>query len=164
MANEPYTITNQKLYFAKLALANWQALEESAELNKPLLKAQQEVVIFHLYSVLWAIYNEIASFYRFPLLTDTTPLNQFLTKPFIEQYPSPELNELFTLLATPSSVIAIINKAWLELFNIVPAIKQVAQTIAIKDIDETLGYQALQKNLQELTALISRFRSGLTEF
>lgn len=164
MANEPYTITNQKLYFAKSALANWQAAEKSAELNKALLKAQQEVVIFHLYSVLWAVYNEIASFYRFPLLNDTTPLNLFLTKQFIEQHPSPELNELFSLLATPSSTIALINKAWLELFNMAPVVTQATQSIALKDLDEPLSSNALHANLQELTALVSRFRISLTEF
>lgn len=166
MANEPYTITNQKLYFAKQALTDWQALEKAPHSNKMLLKAYQERVIFHLYSSLWACYNEIATYYRFPLMIQSYALDIFLSKEFLEQYPSPELNELALLLNTSNSVVASVNKAWSALFTPVTQLKQQADVnrIQVNNMDTTLNVELLSVYLQEITELILHFRSGLTEY
>lgn len=164
MPNYYYSITNQKLHFAKLALEDWQSLEKSQQFNKVILRVYQERVIFHLYVSLWAIYNEIAAYYRFPLLTQPLILSDFLNQDLLEKYPSPEFNELALLLETPSSAVASINKAWLDLFSPLPIKEYDVNEIRLKEINTYLGIETLQSFLKELTDLISHFRCGLIEY
>ena len=53
MAHELYTRTNQKIYFAGLALENWRRAEEKGAMNAPgLIQAEREASLFHLYGAL----------------------------------------------------------------------------------------------------------------
>ena len=162
MANEPYTITNQKLYFSKLAIADWQKRADENALNINFLKAYQQQTIFHLYTCLWAIYNEVASYYRIPSLTSDISLKKWLTEDFISQYPSAELNELYSLLST-DSFIASITCAWEKIFNPLTTEKQSAITLVNLNA-EIESYEQAQKILEQVSDLVLRFRSGLSEY
>lgn len=165
MANEPYTITNQKLYFVKLTLADWQTAIIESQANPTSLKPYHERVVFHFYSSLWAIYNEIASFYRFPLLTQPLSLKQFLTAEFIAQNPSPELNELVTLFDDNSSFLSLIDKAWQDMFNPTVTKQASSNIIPVKQLTNSLDtLEDAKVCLKELSELIVRFRAGLSEY
>lgn len=165
MANEPYTITNQKLYFVKLTLTDWQTAIVDSQANQATLKPYYEHVIFHFYGSLWAIYNEIASFYRFPLLTQPLSLKKFLTAEFLQQNPSPELNELVVLLDDNSSFVSLIDKAWQDLFDPTVTTQQSSNIIPVKQLATTLEtLEDAKECLKELSNLIVRFRAGLSEY
>lgn len=165
MANESYTVTNQKIYFTKLALSSWQMLKDNDENNVAYLKAQQEVTIFHLYSAVWALYNEVASYYHFPFLTTPLSIKNFLTSDFIAQHPSPEMNELVSLLDEPASWLTRLVQAWQALFIPVSTKKVAANTIELKAIDDdSITFEQLSEGLNALSELIIRFRAGLTEY
>ncbi|UYZ83288.1 hypothetical protein MTZ49_11870 [Entomomonas sp. E2T0] len=165
MANEPYTITNQKIYFVKLTLADWQAAIDSPSTNVAIIKAFQERIVFHLYGSCWALYNEIASYYRFPLINQPLSIKGFLTTTFVEQNPSPELNELVTLLEDSSSFLSLIDQAWQELFNPAIAQKPSANIIPTKHLENSLDtLQDAEICLKQLSDLVVRFRAGLSEY
>lgn len=162
MANEPYTITNQKLYFSKIAIADWQKIANTEAANINLLKVHQQQTLFHLYTCLWAVYNEVASYYRIPLLNADTSLRKWLTEAFISEHPSAELNELYSLLTTDSFVASIAN-AWEKIFNPVTVEKQAA--IAVINLSADIdNHEQAQRILAQLNELVMRFRAGLTEY
>jgi hypothetical protein len=67
MAHELYTRTNQKIYFAGLALEALGKAEESRAMNaQGLIQAERESALFHLYGALLGLCHEIAGFYRLP--------------------------------------------------------------------------------------------------
>ena len=67
MANELYTRTNQKIYFAGLSLEALGRAEEGKEMNAiALVQAGREAALFHLYGALLGLCHEIAGFYRLP--------------------------------------------------------------------------------------------------
>lgn len=165
MANEPYTITNQKIYFVKLTLTDWQTAIESPLTNVAVIKAFQERITFHLYSSCWALYNEIASYYRFPLINQPISIKEFLTTAFVEQNPSPELNELVTLLEDSNSFLSLIDHAWQELFNSAIPQKSPANIIPTKQLENSLDTpQDAEFCLKQLSDLVVRFRAGLSEY
>ena len=64
-ANELYTRTNQKIYFAGLSLEALGRAEEGKEMNAiALVQAGREAALFHLYGALLGLCHEIAGFYR----------------------------------------------------------------------------------------------------
>lgn len=162
MANEPYTITNQKLYFSKVAIADWQKVTTENTTNINLLKVYQQQTVFHLYTCLWAVYNEVASYYRIPLLSANSALREWLTEDFIKEYPSAELNELFALLNT-DSFVATISHAWEKIFTPVTTTKQSAITLVNVNSDIE-HYEQAQQVLAQLNELVVRFRAGLSEY
>ncbi|MFD1260153.1 DUF6586 family protein [Entomomonas asaccharolytica] len=165
MANEPYTITNQKIYFVKLTLTDWQAAIDSPSKTIAAIKAFQERAAFHLYSAVWALYNEIASYYRFPLLNQPVAFKEFLTASFVEQNPSPELNELVTLLEDANSFLSVIDQAWQALFNSAIPQKSSIDIIAITQLGNSLDtLQDAENCLKQLSDLVVRFRAGLSEY
>jgi hypothetical protein len=65
MAHELYTRTNQKIYFAGLALEAMNKASEGRAMNaQALVQAERESAIFHLYGALLGLCHEIAGFYR----------------------------------------------------------------------------------------------------
>lgn len=162
MANEPYTITNQKLYFSKLAIFDWQQKTSDNSSSISILKAYQQQTIFHLYTVVWAIYNEVAGYYRIPLLNADVSLKKWLTDEFIAQYPSAELNELYSLLNTDSFIATIIS-SWEKIFNPLTVEKQ--STITLIGIGSEVDHcDQAREILAQLNNLVLRFRAGLSEY
>lgn len=65
MAKEIYTRTNQKIFFAGIALDNWRKAEASSVFNvQALVQAEREAALFHLYGGLLGLCHEIAGYYR----------------------------------------------------------------------------------------------------
>lgn len=61
MANERYTRTNQKLYFAGVALDFWRKAEAGRAMNwQAQVQAEREACLFHLYGALLGLCHEIA--------------------------------------------------------------------------------------------------------
>ncbi|KTS91775.1 DUF6586 family protein, partial [Pseudomonas parafulva] len=69
MARELYTRTNQKLYFAGLALESMARAEQSQAMNaQGLVQAERESALFHLHGALLGLCHEISGYYRLPAL------------------------------------------------------------------------------------------------
>ena len=67
MAQERYTRTNQKIYFAGLALQALNKAEQGQAINaQAQVQAEREAVLFHLYGALLGLCHEIAGYYRLP--------------------------------------------------------------------------------------------------
>ena len=63
MAHELYTRTNQKIYFAGLALEALGRAEKGQAMNaQALLQAERESALFHLYGALLGLCHEIAGY------------------------------------------------------------------------------------------------------
>lgn len=172
MAHERYTRTNQKLYFAGLALESLAKAEEGNAMNA-LAQAQagREAVLFHLYGGLLGLCHEIAGFYRLP--DSAAPRAQaYLNPQTLEAAPNPELAELVELLQQPGTWLSQLLAAYDGLFQPpVPPIKpkQDVTTPLIQaiNLDEEeappLSAGTLEQWRQHLKALAIRFREGLSE-
>lgn len=69
MAQELYTRTNQKLFFAGLALESMAKAEQSQAMNaQGLVQAERESALFHLHGALLGLCHEIGGFYRLPVV------------------------------------------------------------------------------------------------
>lgn len=69
MANERYTRTNQKLYFAGLALESWRLAQAAlAAQSQGRIMAEREACLFHLHGALLGLCQEVAGFYRHPTI------------------------------------------------------------------------------------------------
>jgi len=80
MAYELYTRTNQKIYFAGLALEAMGKAEQGQAINaQAQLQAQRESALFHLYGALLGLCHEIAGYYRSPG-ADAPVVEAFLTR------------------------------------------------------------------------------------
>ena len=76
MAHELYTRTNQKIYFAGLALEALGKAENGQVINaQALQQAERESVLFHLYGALLGLCHEIAGYYRLPQATHRVQSN-----------------------------------------------------------------------------------------
>mgnify|MGYP006379988887 FL=1 len=106
MAYELYTRTNQKIYYAGLALAAWQKAEESRALNaQALIQAERETGLFHLYGGVLGLCHEIAGFYHSPGAT-APRVELLLNQELLAAAPSPELAELVELTLNKQSWLA----------------------------------------------------------
>lgn len=173
MAHELYTRTNQKLYFAGLALASLRQAEESRALNaQAQILAEREAVLFHLYGALLGLCHEVAGFYRLPA-AELPQAERFLSRELLSAVPSPELAELVELASQPETWLAQLLAEYARLFQPPQAPKKAKvdprlPLIEVLSLDEeeqasTLCAAQLEQWRQLLKELTLRFRESLTE-
>lgn len=173
MAHELYTRTNQKLYFAGLALASLRQAEESRALNaQAQILAEREAVLFHLYGALLGLCHEVAGFYRLSE-AESPQAERFLSRELLSAVPSPELAELVELASQPETWLAQLLAEYARLFQ-PPQAPNKAKVdprlplIEVLSLDEeeqapTLSTTQLEQWRQLLKELTLRFRESLTE-
>ncbi|WP_339532842.1 DUF6586 family protein [Pseudomonas mucidolens] len=172
MANELYTRTNQKIYFAGLALEALGRAEEGKEMNAiALVQAGRESALFHLYGALLGLCHEIAGFYRLPQ-AGAPRAETIMSREVLESMAIPELAELVEMAQSPDSWVARLLKAHSDMFQPprIPHIPKgdVTQPLIVAvSIDEEepapLSREELESWRQELKKLAIRFRDGLNE-
>lgn len=172
MAHELYTRTNQKIFYAGLALESWRKAEQGQSMNAlALIQAEREAALFHLYGALLGLCHEIAGYYRLP--DSAAPrAESFLSQEVLAAAPSQELGELVELTQSPDSWLAQLLKAYGELFQPPQAIKKAkvdpsTPLITAVSLDEEvvpLSRETLDAWRQHLKILAQRFRETLNEW
>ena len=171
MAHERYTRTNQKLYFAGLALANWRRVDaQGASGSSGAVQAEREACLFHLYGALLGLCHEIAGYYRLP--NADVPQVELMLGRTGEESRSPELGELMALAEQPQSWLAQLLAAHAALFQPprAPARAKVdpgVPLIQVGGVDEAapmLPADEVEAWRQQLKDLVLRHREALTEW
>jgi hypothetical protein len=171
MAKEIYTRTNQKIFFAGIALDNWRKAEASSAFNvQALVQAEREAALFHLYGGLLGLCHEIAGYYR---MNDAAPsrVEAFVQQAVLEGSPSPELAELVELAQQRETWLAQLLTAYAELFQPPREARKAKVDPSMPLITAvSVGEEPVELNLddidawrQQLKALVLRFREGLSE-
>lgn len=173
MASERYTRTNQKLYFASLALKAWQEAEAEQALNvSARIQAAREAALFHLYGALLGLCHEIAGYYRLPEAQART-VEQLLDPARLAESPGPELGELVALAEQPGSWVQALLKAWQQLFEppqaerkakVDPSLALIAAVDVGAPVSQALPCETLTDWHAALSALAVRFREGMSEW
>lgn len=172
MAQELYTRTNQKLFFAGLALESMAKAEQSQAMNaQGLTQAEREAAVFHLYGALLGLCHEIAGFYRLPQ-ANAARAELLLNDDTLKTVAIPEMAEMLELARQPQTWLAQLIKAYADLFQ-PPVAKKVAKTdvtqplIQAVNLDEVedvvLSRAELERWRQDLKGLVRRFREALSE-
>ena len=172
MAQELYTRTNQKIYFAGLALEALGKAQESRAMNaQALIQAERESALFHLYGALLGLCHEIAGFYRLPQAA-APRAELLLTREVLEAVAIPEMAELVELAEQRETWLAQLLSAYADLFR-PPVAKKAPKTdvtqplIQAVSLDEpeapALSREELENWRQNLKGLTVRFREGLSE-
>ncbi|AMB87864.1 PasA protein [Pseudomonas agarici] len=172
MANELYTRTNQKIFYAGLALEALGKAEESRALNAlALIQAEREAAVFHLYGALLGLCHEIAGFYRLPQ-ANAPRAELLLTREALASIAIPEMAELVELAHSPQTWLARLIAAHTALY-LPPQMPRKAKGDVLQplivavglDEEETpqLGREELEGWRQNLKGLAIRFRDGLNE-
>ena len=172
MAYELYTRTNQKIYFAGLALETLAKAEQGGAMNAlALAQAEREAALFHLYGALLGLCHEIAGFYR--LSNSAAPRAEaFLTLEALEAAANPELAELVELAQQPETWLARLLRSYSALFQpprepLKPkgdVTKPLIQAINLDaPVADELTRAELEEWRQSLKRLAIRFRDGLSE-
>lgn len=172
MAHELYTRTNQKIYFAGLALEALGKAQEGRAMNsQALVQAERESALFHLYGALLGLCHEIAGFYRLPQ-ANAPRAELLLTQEVLDAIAIPEMAELIELAQHRETWLAQLLAAYNALFQPPRAPKKpkgdVTQPLIVAvNLDEEpvpeLGREELESWRQQLKALAIRFREGLSE-
>ncbi|KAF1056470.1 MAG: hypothetical protein GAK44_00221 [Pseudomonas delhiensis] len=173
MAHELYTRTNQKLYFAGLALEAWRSAEAARSMNaQARIQAEREAALFHLYGALLGVAHEIAGYYRLPQ-AGAPRVDLLINVHVLEAAPSPELAELVEMAQNPETWVGRLLGAYAELFQPPieprkPKIDPTQPLIVAVSLDEQadveeLGHAELESWRQALKELVLRFRGALTE-
>ena len=172
MANERYTRTNQKIYFAGLALDACRKAETARPINAlALIQAEREAAIFHLYGALLGLCHEIAGYYRFPG-ADVRQAELLLDPQVLDAVPSPELSELIELAARPESWLAQLLASYQGLY-LPPQEPKVAkvdprlaliEAVSLQDEEPPLSLEQIESWRQSLKNLAMRFRETLVEW
>jgi hypothetical protein len=172
MANELYTRTNQKIYFAGLSLEALGRAEEGKEMNAiALVQAGREAALFHLYGALLGLCHEIAGFYRLPQ-AGAPRAEMIVNRDVLESMAIPELAELVEMAQSPDSWVARLLKAHADMFHPprVPHVPKgdVTQPLIVavaleEDEPKPLSREELENWRQELKKMALRFREGLNE-
>jgi hypothetical protein len=172
MANELYTRTNQKLYFAGLALDAWRTAEAAQALNaQTQIQAAREGALFHLYGAVLGLCHEIAGYYRLPQ-AGLSQVEQLLTREVLAAAPSPELGELVELAQQRESWLGQLLTAYHQLFEppreekkakVDPALI-VAVNVGGQPEKTELGLDSLVDWQLRIRQLAARFREGLSEW
>lgn len=172
MAQELYTRTNQKIYFAGLALEALGKAQESRAMNaQALVQAERESALFHLYGALLGLCHEIAGFYRLPQ-AGASRVELLLTPEVLEAVAIPEMAELIELARQPETWLAQLISAYANLFRPPVAAKKpktdvtqpLIQAVSLDEPKvEPLSREALELWRQNLKSLTVRFREGLSE-
>lgn len=154
MAQERYTRTNQKIYFAGLALEQWRQAEASNGLNAGgLVQAEREACLFHLYGAVVGLCQEILGYYRFQQ-ADAWTLTQVLDATRQGSLVAPELSELLELTAAPDSWLSLLLEHYAALYRPLGGGEHRVLPTALE----------VEHGRQQLKALILRFREALTEW
>ncbi|MCV4288570.1 PasA protein [Pseudomonas capsici] len=172
MAHELYTRTNQKIYFAGLALEALGKAEKGQAINaQALLQAEREAVLFHLYGALLGLCHEIAGFYRLPQ-ANAPRTELLLTQDVLDAVAIPEMAELVELTKNRETWLAQLLSAYSALFEPPRAPKtpkgDVTQAMIVavnldSDPEIELTREELEGWRQQLKGLAIRFREGLSE-
>lgn len=172
MAHELYTRTNQKIYFAGLALEALAKAEEGRAINsQALVQAGRETVLFHLYGAVLGLCHEIAGFYRLPQ-ANAPRAEMLLTREVLETLQIPELAELVELAQNPETWLAKLLAAHAALFQPPRAPRKpkgdVTQPLIVavnldEEVELELNREELESWRQNLKGLAIRFRDGLNE-
>ncbi|WP_462382411.1 DUF6586 family protein [Pseudomonas sp. Marseille-QA0892] len=173
MSHERYTRTNQKLFYAGLALDTWREAAQSGAFTAPAkTQAAREEAVFHLYGAVLGLCHEVAGYYRMPGDADPS-IEQFLDAGRLAATPSPEFAELFELSRNRETWLGQLLSAYTGLFQppMPPkATKQdptlpLIQAVAVGEETENTGLtpEMLESWRQSIKALALRFREGLSE-
>jgi hypothetical protein len=174
MSHERYTRTNQKLFYAGLALESWREAEKSGAFNAPArVQACREECLFHLYGAALGLCHEVAGYYR--LDDDSMPsVELFLSRERQERSPSPEMAELIELAASKETWLHRLLNAYGALYlpPVAPSKPKQDPTIPLIqtiNVGEGLGgdSQLQQDELEywrnQIKIVALRFREGLSE-
>ena len=171
MAQELYTRTNQKIYFAGLTLESWRRAEEKAAMNAPgLIQAEREASLFHLYGALLGLCHEIAGYYRLP--GANAPRVELMLVRSPQSLSSPEFAELIELAEHSETWLAQLLKAHSALFE-PPRAPAKAKTdptmplieaVSVEEQAPALGREEIEAWRRSLKELALRFRESLTEW
>ena len=172
MAHELYTRTNQKIYFAGLALEALAKAEEGRAINaQALVQAGRETVLFHLYGAVLGLCHEIAGFYRLPQ-ANAPRAEMLLTREVLDTLAIPELAELVELAQNRETWLAKLLAAHGALFQPPRAPHKpkgdVTQPLIVavnldEEVEPELSREELESWRQNLKELAIRFRDGLNE-
>ena len=172
MAHELYTRTNQKLFFAGLALEAMAKARDSRAMNaQGLEQAERESAIFHLYGALLGLCHEIAGYYRLPQAS--TPRAEDLLSPkVLEAIAIPEMGELVELAQHRETWLAQLLASYQALFMPPRAPRKpkgdVTKPLIIavgadEEPEQALTREEMEAWRQQLKGLAIRFREGLSE-
>ena len=171
MAHELYTRTNQKIYFAGLALDNLRKVEEGQAMSSPgQAQAERETALFHLYGALLGICHEVAGYYR-TAEANAPRVELMLNQSALQASPSPEIAELVEMAQQSETWLAQLLAAYAALFvpPAAPKSAKVDPTLplihSVSVVDETpeLSREMLEAWRQQLKKLALRFRESLSE-
>lgn len=172
MAHELYTRTNQKIYFAGLALEALGRAESGQAMNaQALLQAERESALFHLYGALLGLCHEIAGYYRLPQ-AGAPRAELILNQQVLDAAANPELGELVELAQHRETWLAQLLAAYNALFEpprakVVPKGDVTQPMIVAVNLDDEpeaeLTRAQLEEWRQQLKKLAVRFREGLSE-
>jgi hypothetical protein len=172
MAHELYTRTNQKIFFAGLALESMARAKESRAMNaQGLEQAERESAVFHLYGALLGLCHEIAGFYRLPG-ANTPRAEDLLTPKVLEAIAIPEMAELVELAQHRETWLAQLLSSYNALFQPPRAPHKpkgdVTQPLIIavgveEEAEPELTREEMESWRQQLKGLAIRFREGLSE-
>lgn len=171
MAHELYTRTNQKIYFAGLALEAMGKAEQGQAMNaQALLQAERESALFHLYGALLGLCHEIAGFYRLPQ-AGAPRVELLLNEKTLEGVAIPELAELVELAVQPETWLGELLFSYAALFQPPRAPKKakgdvtqpLIQAVNLDEEVVELSREQLESWRQQLKVLAIRFREGLSE-
>lgn len=172
MAHELYTRTNQKIFFAGLALEAMAKASVSPAMNaQGLEQAERESAVFHLYGALLGLCHEIAGFYRLPQAS-TARAEDLLTAKVLEAIAIPEMAELVELAQHRETWLAQLLASYNALFLPPRAPKKpkgdVTQPLIIavgaqEEVEVAITREEMESWRQQLKSLAIRFREGLSE-
>ncbi|NQD92228.1 PasA protein [Pseudomonas sp. CrR25] len=172
MANELYTRTNQKIFYAGLSLESWSKAEEGRALNaQALIQAEREAALFHLYGALLGLCHEIAGYYRLPQ-REASRAEEVLNQAVLDAAPSPELAELIELALQSETWLAQLLSAYADLFKPPQGEKKVKtdprtpliEAVSLDREVPLLARETLEEWRQQLKGLAKRFRESLSEW
>jgi len=172
MAHELYTRTNQKLFFAGLALEAMAKAKTSGAMNAQGLEtAEREAAVFHLYGALLGLCHEIAGYYRLPQ-ANAPRAETLLTPQVLEAIAIPEMAELVELAQQRETWLAQLLASYNALFQPPREPKKpkgdVTQPLIIsvgsqEQAEAELSREEMESWRQQLKGLAIRFREGLSE-
>lgn len=172
MAHELYTRTNQKIYFAGLALEALGRAEKGQTMNaQALMQAERESVLFHLYGALLGLCHEIAGYYRLPQ-AGAPRVELLLNQEVLQASAIPELAELIELAQHRETWLGQLLAGYNALFQpprapVKPKGDVTQPMIVAVNLDDEpeaeLSRDQLEEWRQQLKQLAVRFREGLSE-
>lgn len=172
MAHEVYVRTNQKVYFAGLALSGWKQAQslQSADAQAQ-IHAAREATLFHLYGALLSLCHEVAGYYRLDC-AGAARVALMLNAQTLDAEPAAELGELYELFKQPESWLAQLVAGFDALFEppraprkakVDPALALI-QATSLEEGPEPLSRETLETWRQQLKSLALRFRETMSEY